>query len=466
MTMLYWLCCRGKKNDTMSRAAIYRSVETEKPTLLLDEVSWVVDLKDDRQGILCGGFEQLGHAEVCEGDGANITVRRYSTYCPKAFGIIGKLTATLMDRSIEITMQRKTKNDKVERLGRRDNDDHVKFRRQCLRWAHDNRQALAAITPKAPTGLNDRAFDAWEPLLAIAEYVGGDWPKLAREAAIALSGGEGANEERSEELLADIKVIFAATGGDELTTKALVAALCADEERPWATWNKGKPISDRQIAKLLKLFSIMSEDVYPPGERHAKGYKKARFLDAFERYLAAANHASQQVGGVQACKRVSADEMGTSRDFSIRVEGGLHGCEKYEKPANGGGLHAYTDKNPLGADEATSERRNGGNEKPPASPEHIECTWDTGYAAGETRGRIRPRFGGGHAMTSPAVLDGDLTIPAFLDRRHEVCAQCLAGGPDDPPTVAVTARNGETVYVHERGCLKFWKKDLGNGAYL
>jgi hypothetical protein len=152
-----------QKNDTMSKAAIYRSVETEKPTLLLDEVGWIVDLKDDRQGILCGGFERLGHAEVCEGEGANITVRRYSTYCPKAFGIIGKLTATLMDRSIGIAMQRKTKNDKVERLGRLDNDDHVKFRRQCLRWAHDNRQALSAITPKAPTGLNDRAFDAWEP---------------------------------------------------------------------------------------------------------------------------------------------------------------------------------------------------------------------------------------------------------------------------------------------------------------
>jgi hypothetical protein len=60
--------------------------------------------------------------------------------------------------------------------------------------------------------------------------------------------------------------------------------------------------------------------------------------------------------------------------------------------------------------------------------------------------------------------DDDLTILPFLDRRHEVCAQCLAGGPDDPPTAPVTAKNGETVYVHERGCLKFWKRDHGNGA--
>jgi hypothetical protein len=50
------------------------------------------------------------------------------------------------------------------------------------------------------------------------------------------------------------------------------------------------------------------------------------------------------------------------------------------------------------------------------------------------------------------------------DLNHEVCAQCGAGRPDDPPTVAVTAKNGRTVYVHERGCLRSWKKEHGDGA--
>src|SRR5262249_34475571 len=88
MTLLYWLSCRGKKSDSMSRPAIYRSVEGEKPTLVLDEVGWVLDHKDERQGILCGGFERNGYVEVCEGESSNITVRRFSTYCPKAFGLI------------------------------------------------------------------------------------------------------------------------------------------------------------------------------------------------------------------------------------------------------------------------------------------------------------------------------------------------------------------------------------------
>src|SRR5262249_17962054 len=40
LTILQWVCCRAKKNDSMSKAAIYRSVEVERPTLVLDETSW------------------------------------------------------------------------------------------------------------------------------------------------------------------------------------------------------------------------------------------------------------------------------------------------------------------------------------------------------------------------------------------------------------------------------------------
>jgi hypothetical protein len=71
---------------------------------------------------------------------------------------------------------------------------------------------------------------------------------------------------------------------------------------------------------------------------------------------------------------------------------------------------------------------------------------------------------GSAAATEPP--HDDLTIPEFLSRLHEVCAQCGAGRPDDPPTVAVTAKNGRTVYVHERGCLRFWKKDHGDAPAL
>src|SRR5262249_8851251 len=141
--------------------------------------------------------------------------------------------------------------------------------------------------------------------------------------------------------------------------KTLVAALCAAEERPWATWNKGKPISDRQVARLLKPFAIISETVQTSetGVAKAKGYRRAHFEDAFGRYLTLANGASSQVGSAQACKRANADETGTTSDFFIRAETEMHGCEKCEKPANDGHMHVCTDKNPVDGNEAT----NGGS---------------------------------------------------------------------------------------------------------
>jgi Protein of unknown function (DUF3631)/RepB DNA-primase from phage plasmid len=286
MTMLYWLCRRGKKSDSMSKPAIYRSVDTERPTLVLDEVGWVLDPKDERQGILCGGFERNGFVEVCEGEGTSITTRLFSTFCPKAFGLIGQLTATLTDRSIVIPMRRKTPAEKAERLRRRDTEEHAQLRRRCLRWATDNAEALARMTPPGLTPLDDRANDLWEPLLAIADRAGGEWPERARKSALVLSGGGARGEDnQGVELLADIKKAFDAGRLAEMPTKTLITALGMDTERPWATYAKGEPITDRQLAKLLKPFGIISTTVHPPDAPHAKGYRRADFEDAWERYL-------------------------------------------------------------------------------------------------------------------------------------------------------------------------------------
>src|SRR5262245_430692 len=286
MTLLYWLCRRGKKSDNMSKAAIYRSVDTERPTLVLDEVGWVVDTKDERQGILCGGFERNGFVEVCEGEGTSITTRLFSTFCPKAFGLIGQLTPTLTDRSIVIAMCRKMPSERAERLRRRDTEEHAQMRRQCLRWGTDNAETLAQMAPAALPSLNDRANDLWEPLLAIADRAGGEWPDRARTAALALSSGSAAGDDtQGVELLADIKGAFDASGLAEVSTKALIAALCMDTERPWAAYFRGEEITDRQLAKLLKPFRIVSTTVHPPGAPHAKGYRRADFEDAWARYL-------------------------------------------------------------------------------------------------------------------------------------------------------------------------------------
>ena len=297
MTLLYWLSCRGKKTDSMSKAAIYRSVDGEKPTLVLDEVGWVVDLKDERQNVLCGGFERNGYAEVCEGEGTAITTRLFSTYCPKAFGLIGKLTATLTDRAISIPMRRKLRGEAVERLRRRDNEEFTRLRQQCLRWANDNAETLAKAPPAALDGLNDRALDFWEPLLTIADLVGGEWPEWARQAALALSG-DGEDDSTNIALLRDLRWLFAGKPDpqedgtvraedpppDRLFSKTIVEEFNKITTSPWAGWNNGKGISQHDLAKTLKQFGVVSETVRI-GRETAKGYYAAGLRGPFETYL-------------------------------------------------------------------------------------------------------------------------------------------------------------------------------------
>ena len=103
-----------------------------------------------------------------------------------------------------------------------------------------------------PDGLNDRAADAWEPLVSIADLVGGDWPARARAAALALSGDEVAaakDENIDTMLLSDIRDAFADAGADRLSGETLTAYLTGLEGRPWAEWKHGKPLTKFQLAR-------------------------------------------------------------------------------------------------------------------------------------------------------------------------------------------------------------------------
>ncbi|MET0195282.1 MAG: DUF3631 domain-containing protein, partial [Hyphomicrobiaceae bacterium] len=96
---------------------------------------------------------------------------------------IGSLPDTVADRSIQIEMKRKKRSEMVSRLRSRDGDELRLLARKAARWAADHEIELAAADPATPPQLNDRAADAWSPLLAIADAAGGDWPRRARHAA-------------------------------------------------------------------------------------------------------------------------------------------------------------------------------------------------------------------------------------------------------------------------------------------
>jgi hypothetical protein len=71
---------------------------------------------------------------------------------------------------------------------------------------------------------------------------------------------------------------------DRVATAPLITALADMDDRSWAEWNRGRPITAHQIAILLKPFQIGPKTLRF-GPVTAKGYLRAEFDDAFSRYL-------------------------------------------------------------------------------------------------------------------------------------------------------------------------------------
>jgi len=219
---------------------------------------------------------------------------RFSTWAPMALAVIKNLPDTLEDRSIIIPMHRQTPEECKERTRLRENRPSglEDLGRKAARWAKDNLDKLNEADPELPDELDDRAGDNWEPLLAIADAVGGDWPERARQAAIALSADTEAGS-IGVELLADIQRIFDGLDMDRLPSAKIVKDLIAMSDRPWKAYSWGKDISEHQLAGLLRHYGIRPGSIHLSEELQAmlglkkataKGYKREQFEEAFTRY--------------------------------------------------------------------------------------------------------------------------------------------------------------------------------------
>jgi hypothetical protein len=125
-----------------------------------------------------------------------------------------------------------------------------------------------------------------EPLCAVADLAGGEWPERARKAALEHSArGNADDASLGVRLLADCQPAFEREGG--LSTKGLSAKLAEDGEAPWGGWYHGSPIWPRALADLLHRFGIRSRTLRLPSGKTPKGYVQEAFEDAWRRYLPA-----------------------------------------------------------------------------------------------------------------------------------------------------------------------------------
>jgi putative DNA primase/helicase len=347
----------------ISPAALLRVIEHHAPSMLIDEIDALMkgdaEMAETLRGVINSSFSRAGARfikNVPSPDGG-FEPRAFSTWCPMLLAGIGKLPDTVADRSIIIGMTRKRVDEKVKRLRTRDGGELHGLARKAARWVADHFDAIKLADPSAPEALHDRAADAWSPLLAIADAIGGEWPTRARKAAIELSGGEGF-ETIGEMLLNDIRAAFDARTTDRLTSDALVSYLAGLDDRPWCEVNRGNPLTKAGLAKRLKPFKIKPGSIRLDDCRTLKGYYLSAFEDVFARYLPSLRY--QTVTTSQA--RQSA---GLSENQGV-TSGHCVTFQDHEIPSVYAGCDAVTFRNPLWSRDDSSEWR---------TPDPGEAVW-------------------------------------------------------------------------------------------
>jgi Protein of unknown function (DUF3631) len=289
LDVLALLVARPWKAVMPTEAVVYRKIEADRPTLLLDEVDAIFGSgpaaaqHEGLRALLNAGNRRGTRVPRCVG--ASFSLVEFSVYCPKVLAGIGSLPETVADRAIPIRMRRKAPGELEARFREREAPVQAAPIAAALSaWASEAVDALSEARPDLPHELNDRAQDAWEPLLAIADAAGGTWSKHARQSAVELAENEEAEAmSYGIRALADIRAAFEDARAEAIFSSDLIVTLCADEEAPWATHKNGG-LNPMGLATLLRPYGIKPE-LIRQGETVARGYRRADFEDVWPRYL-------------------------------------------------------------------------------------------------------------------------------------------------------------------------------------
>jgi hypothetical protein len=274
----------------VTAAVLVRKTDMEHPTLLLDESDAAFqanrEYAEALRGVLNTGYERDGKYSMCVQVKNDWQPRDFSTFSPKAIAGIGRLPDTVEDRSLPVRLKRKLPNELCEGFRKRKVLPAAEaLRDRAAEWAEQNLEQLRVLEPEMPCELNDRQQDVCEPLIAVADLAGVRWATRVRRALVELLCAQGSREEsHGIRLLSDIRSCFEEHGTDRIKTSALLYSLTANEESPWAEFQRGDPLTATGLARLLRAFDIRPRDLrFDDGI--LKGYAQGDFEDAFARHL-------------------------------------------------------------------------------------------------------------------------------------------------------------------------------------
>lgn len=295
------------------------------PVLLYDEAEKLYHREADNAemvSVLNRGYRRGQREYKCA---ANTNEpEKFPCFCAAAITSTKPLPDAVLTRSIIIRIKKRLSTEHVDPFRHDYAVQETKpIREDISDWisAH-GRDVLRAIGENVP--VVDREAEIWEPLLAVADAAGGDWPARSREACLFFCSRIGAERENDElRLLVDCKEVF----GDSfrLSSELLIQHLVNLPDTPWRD-SRCEPIKPRKLASMLKPFGIEPLR-WKEGGVSMRGYYAADFADPWARHI-------------QNATTVSADAPDTAlKDKAVSGAGSVSGVgsdKPVPDPASGG----------------------------------------------------------------------------------------------------------------------------------
>lgn len=284
-------------NTSVAFLARRIDVGNPPPTVLFDEVDTLFGVRardaqaEELRGILNSGHRRGAKYSRAATRGKEVVLEEFATFAPVAMAGLGDLPDTIRTRSIIVPMRRRAPGEYVEPYRERQNGSELEVTRDRLAaWARTAASRIGNPWPDMPEGITDRPADVWEPLLAVADAAGGEWPSLARQAAVAIV--REATERPASlgiRVLADVRRIFAKDDRQRIPSSELLHELIGLDDAPWSDLGGKGPIDSRFLGRTFEPYDIRSAHAirFAGATGVAKGWERGDFVDAWARYLPA-----------------------------------------------------------------------------------------------------------------------------------------------------------------------------------
>src|SRR5262249_30640930 len=160
------------------------------------------------------------------------------------------------------------------------------------KWSADPelQKTLRQSQPQMPESLSDRQEDIWEPLLAIADSIGGNVPLIAREAARALCrNDDDQGQGYGITCLIAIKKVVGEVAGEfgRIKSTDLIDALWEADALPSRLMEDKEPNKKKighWLSKFIKSYGGKPARQLDFDGQNARGYEAAELKEIFDRY--------------------------------------------------------------------------------------------------------------------------------------------------------------------------------------